>query len=319
MIRSIFLRTVAALLVGVLLLFVGMTPGGQYDVRDPAACVTHFTVLSDAHIEGNNFPRYQVFARAMQDVKKNQSGNAAVVFLGDSTMNGKVIENLLFYGTVRAFLKNENMLPVVGNHDIGNGEDDYETLQNRWYTFTEAFFGLKLTQPYYCININGCCYIMLGTESQEVNEMCISEAQFAWLEEILWYAEDTGRPAFVFSNYPTDDVVDENGNPTDRLTMMLTDYNKTNDLFCFVGHTHMPLSFHNDGFPEIYLPRLTELGGEDDREPTSHTGVGLEVEAYDTEVVLRARDFYRGEWKYDAADETMLEVTYPLKNPVTVQ
>ncbi|MBQ6267855.1 MAG: metallophosphoesterase [Clostridia bacterium] len=322
MIRSVFLRTVAALLVGVLLLFVGTTPGEPYDVKDPEACFMNFTVLSDAHIEGNNFPRYQVFARAMQDVKRNQSGNAAVVFLGDSTMNGQVFENLLFHGTARRYLKNDNVLPVVGNHDIGNGQGDYQTLQNRWYAFTEAFFSRKLTQPYYYDVIDGCCFIVLGMEAQEVYEMRMTEAQFAWLEEVLKVAADSGRPAFVFSHYPTDDAVDENGNPTDRLTKMLAAYNETHDLFCFVGHTHMPMylfwSFHTyDGFPETYLPRLTELYGDDD-EPGKDTGVGLVVEVYENEVVLRARDFYRGEWKYDTADETMCEVVYPLKHPVTV-
>ena len=323
MIRSVFLRAAAALLVGVLLLFVGTVPGEPYTVKDPAACVMDFTVLSDAHIEGNNFARYQVFARAMQDVKKNQSGNAAVVFLGDSTMNGQIIENLLFHGTVRAFLKDENILPVVGNHDIGNGEGDYETLQNRWYAFTETFFGRKLTHPYYYEVIDGCYFIVLGMEAQEVYEMVMTEAQFAWLESVLKEAAASGRPAFVFSHYPVDDAVDENGHETDRLTKMLAAYNETNDLFCFVGHTHMPMylfwSFHtDDGFPETYLPRLTALSGEDD-EPYKDTGVGLVVEVYENEVVLRGRDFYRGEWKYDTGDETMLEVTYPLKNPVTAQ
>ena len=102
---------------------------------------------------------------------------------------------------------------------------------------------------------------------------------------------------------------------------MLAEYNKENDIFCFVGHTHMPMylfwSFHtSDGFPETYLPRLTDLGGESDNDPFEDTGIGLEVEVYENEVVLRARDFYRGEWKYDTYSDAMCEVTYPLKNPV---
>ena len=61
-----------------------------------------------------------------------------------------------------------------------------------------------------------------------------------------------------------------------------------------------------------------DQSGEDD-EPYKDTGVGLVVEVYENEVVLRGRDFYRGEWKYDTADKTMLEVSYPLKHPVTAQ
>ena len=320
MIKNIFLRTIAAVVVSVLLLFVGSAPGENYDVKSPDECALHFTVLSDVHVESNNIPRYKVFANSLKNVKKNQSGNDAVVFLGDSTMNGQFFENLLFHGTVRSVLKKENILPVVGNHDIGNGEGDYGKLQNRWYTFTEAFFGKKLNKPYYYEVIDGCYFIVLGMEAQEVYEMMMTEEQFAWLEGVLGEAAESGKPAFVFSHYPTDDVIDENGNSTDRLTDMLAEYNRTNDLFCFVGHTHMPMylfwSFHtSDGFPETYLPRLTDLGG-DDKEVVDSTGVGLEIEVYENEVVLRARDFYRGEWKYDKYDNAMCEVTYPLKNPV---
>ena len=154
--------------------------------------------------------------------------------------------------------------------------------------------------------------------------MMISEAQFVWLETVLEQAAASGKPAFVFSHYPADDVIDEDGNPTRRLTELLASYNRSHDIFCFVGHTHMPLflfwSFHDDeGFPEIYLPRLTDLGGENDRDLLPRTGDGLEIEVYANEVLVRGRDFYRGEWKYDAIDETMCEVIYPLKHPVTAR
>ena len=321
MIKSVFLRMIAAVVAGILLLFVGTAPGDNYEVRNPENCAVHFTVLSDVHIESNNFARYKVFGRALKDVKKNQSGNDAVVFLGDSTMNGQFFENILFHGAVRSVLKNENILPVVGNHDIGNGKGNYEKLEKRWYTFTEAFFGKKTEHPYYYEVIDGCYFIVLGMEAQKVYEMMMSEEQFTWLEGVLEQAAQSGKPAFVFSHYPTNDVIDESGEPTDRLTNMLAEYNKDNDIFCFVGHTHMPMylywSFHtSDGFPETYLPRLTDLGGESDNEIVDNTGVGLEVEVYENEVVLRARDFYRGEWKYDTYSDAMCEVTYPLKNTV---
>ena len=103
---------------------------------------------------------------------------------------------------------------------------------------------------------------------------------------------------------------------------MLADYNRENDLFYFCGHTHMPLylfwSFHtSDGFPEIYLPRLTELSGADDHEVFGNTGVGIEVEVYENEVLVRGRDFYRGAWRVDDEDTGELcEMTYTLKHPM---
>ena len=322
-IKNYILRFFAAVMAGVLLLFAGQTSGGGWTARKPDDCKLTFSVLSDVHVEGNNFERYKIFARALQDVKRN-AANDAVVFLGDSTMNGQHIENLLFHGAVTSVLgKDATVLPVMGNHDIGNGDGDYETLQNRWYTYTEAFFGRKLQHPYYYEVINGCYFIVLGMEAQLVYEMVITDEQYAWLEGVLAEAAESGKPCFVFSHYPTDDAIDAQGNSTYRLVNMLADYSRQHDLFAFVGHTHMPMhlwwSFHNtDGYPETYLPRLTDLAGENDNEAYEDTGVGVQVEVYENEVVIRARDFYRGEWKTDTWEDDfpLMEVTYSLKNPI---
>ncbi len=320
-IKSLFLKFAAAIITLVMLIPAGSGKTAEYDVSEPGSCKLNFTVLSDSHIEGNNFARYQVFVRALQNVKKNKSGNDAIIFLGDNTMNGQTIENLLFHGAASMLLGGENILPALGNHDIGNGEGDYKTLQNRWYDYTAAFFGRQLERPYYYEVVDGCFFIVLGMEAQEVYEMYISDEQFAWLEGVLEKAAQSGKPAFIFSHYPANDVVDATGEETSKLTDMLAQYNEEHDLVSFVGHTHMPLylfwSFHDDdGYPEIYLPRLTELAGSGDNEIYKESGIGIEVEVYENEVYVRGRDFYNGEWRYDSADETMCEMTYNLKNPV---
>ena len=322
LIKSFGLRALALVVSVVMVLVAGIATGERYDVRDPENCKLNFSILSDSHIEGNNFPRYQVFTHCLQDVRRNKSGNDAVIFLGDNTMNGQIIENTLFHGAAHMLLPGQKMLPVVGNHDIGNGNGDYNKLQTRWYDYTRAFFGKDLEHPYYYDVIDGCYFIVLGMEDQLVYEMTMTDAQFAWLEDVLQKAAGSGKPVFVFSHYPADDAQDENGNSTNRLTEMLADYNKEHDLFYFCGHTHMPLylfwSFHNsDGFPAIYLPRLTELAGADDHEVFDNTGIGIEVEVYENEVLVRGRNFYTGQWRVDDKDTGELcEMTYTLKNPL---
>ena len=302
-----FLRAVSALAaIGMLLVSAGLSRGESYDVREPETCLLNFSVLSDSHIEGNNLMRYKVFAAALQDVKRCKSGNDAVVFLGDNTMNGHHFENMLFHGTAALLLRGGTILPALGNHDIGNGQGDYETLQNRWYDYSAAFFGVEPGKPYYYRVIDGYYFIVMGMQGQEVYKMPVTDAQFAWLEDVLQLAAESGKPAFLFKHYPSDDAADENGKYTDRLIRMLASYSREHDLFSFVGHTHMPMgldwSFHtDDGFPETYLPRLTELGGEKDNQPHKGTGVGLAVEVYEHTVVLRARDYYRGAWKTDTS------------------
>ena len=320
--KAVFLRFFALLVSSVMLLFSGVSQTAEYDVRDPEACLLNFSVLSDSHIEVTNPTRYKVFSYCLQDVKKNLRGNDAVVFLGDNTMNGQTMEHLLFNGAVRTILKNETVLPVMGNHDIGNGEGDYEKLQTRWYDFTAAFFGKKLTHPYYSQVIEGYTFIVLGTEAQTVHELVMSDAQYSWLEGVLEEAAGSGKPVFVFCHFPSDYAETETGKYDERLMDLLAEYNETNDLFYFCGHTHMPLylywSFHSsDGYPEIYLPRLTELGGSDDDEIFRNTGIGMEVEIYENEVLVRGRDFYRGEWRIDDEETGELcEMTYTLKNPI---
>lgn len=322
--KSLVLRLIGGLIAVVMLVAVGVNKTEPYDVRDPEKCRLNFSVLSDAHIEGNNTPRYKAFVQSIQNVKKNKSGNDAVVFLGDNTMNGQHIENLLFHGAVALQLRGEKVLPVIGNHDIGNGNGDGEKLQQRWYDYTKAYFGKTLENPYYYEVIDGCYFIVLGMEAQRVYEMVMSEAQFTWLEGVLKKAGESGKPAFIFSHYPADDVEDETGKSTDRLVNMLAAYSEEHDLFSFVGHTHMPLrlfwSFHSsDGYPETFLPRLTELYGEDDHEFGIDTGVGLEVEVYEQEVVLRGRNFVTGTWFEDPWDDVLCEKTYPLMHAYPAQ
>ena len=321
-VKSFFIRAFALIVSAVMVLAAGFATGDRYDVRNPESCKLNFSILSDSHIEGNNFPRYKVYTHCLQDVAKNKSGNDAVIFLGDNTMNGQIIENTLFHGAAKMLLPCQKILPAMGNHDIGNGNGDYSKLQNRWYDYTRAFFGKDLEHPYYYDVIDGCYFIVLGMEEQLVYEMTMTDAQFAWLEDVLQKAAGSGKPVFVFSHYPADDAQDENGKSTERLVDLLADYNKDHDLFYFCGHTHMPLylfwSFHeSDGFPEIYLPRLTELAGADDHEVFGNTGIGIEVEVYENEVLVRGRDFYRGQWRVDDEDTGELcEKTYTLKHPI---
>lgn len=317
--KGAVLRILAYLLCAVMLIGVGVGVGGSaHDVKSPADCKLNFAVLSDSHIEGNNYTRYKVFARCLQDVNKNQSGNDAVVFLGDNTMNGNSTESMFFHGTVAQILKGQKVVPVLGNHDIGNGEGDYEALQNRWYTYTNAFFDKKLTTPYYCDVIDGFYFIVLGTEEHTSNSMTLSDAQLTWLRGVLEEAARSGKPTFVFSHHPERASYRANPDYPYSLTDILTEYADTHDLFYFSGHTHRTLTsssistYYN--FPETSLPCLTRLTGEKDNVIPDDTGCGVEVEVYENQVVIRGRSFYFGEWATDG--NGVIEKTFTLKNPV---
>ena len=315
---SPILRILTTMLSLIMLMTAGTGGGKEHDVKEPDACKLNFSILSDSHIEGNNFARYKVFVRCLRDVKKNKSGQDAVVFLGDNTMNGNTGESLLFHGTVSLLLKDETVLPALGNHDIGNGQGDYAALQNRWYSYTKAFFGKKLTVPYYYEVIDGYYFIILGTEDHTVNDMALSEAQLIWLQKTLEEAAGSGKPAFVFSHHPERASFRLDADSPYRLTDILTEYAETNDLFYFSGHTHRTLThssfaaYYN--FPETSLPCLTTLTGEKDDQIHEGTGFGVDVEVYGSEVVIRGRNYYAGEWAVDS-EGAPLEAVYSLKRP----
>lgn len=317
--KSFFLRAIAMIVsVSALLLFAGgVAPTEPYDLQDPEACVLSLTVFSDVHVESNNYPRYKVFANSLRDAKQNKSGSDAFLFLGDSTMNGQNIENLMFHGTVARLLKGQKVIPVPGNHDFGNGYGDFDKIQSRWYDYTEAFFGLKLTTPYYREIVDGFYFIVLANEQQNIDAMHMSEDQYAWLELMLEDAARSGLPTFVLAHYPPRMAAPIDPESTYDLCGILADYNREHDLFYLCGHLHDPpqaSSFHAwSGFPEAYLPMLTELTAE--REIFDQTGFGELVEVYPDRVVFRVRNFYFGEWVQ--LDGAPMEASYPLKNPIS--
>ena len=112
--KGFILRVISMIVTAAMITF--FAPGGArreaFDVTDPNACLLDLTVFSDVHVEGNNYPRYKVFVECLRDAVKNKSGSDAFLFLGDNTMNGQNIENMIFHGTLAKFLKNETVIAL---------------------------------------------------------------------------------------------------------------------------------------------------------------------------------------------------------------
>ena len=93
-----------------------------------------FTVLSDVHVEGNNKEKFELFGEGIRDI--NSAGkNDALIFLGDNTMNGQVLELSAFWGLLKEHNQIDNILMVTGNHylcpsDYNTGT--YEDLRDRF-------------------------------------------------------------------------------------------------------------------------------------------------------------------------------------------
>lgn len=321
MIRSFFLRIVSLIVGGAMLLLVapGVKPSQPYDVKDPDECRLCLTVLSDVHVEGNNYPRDRVVADSFKDFKNNVHGSDALLFLGDSTMNGQHIENMILHGMFSLLVKDQRVIPVAGNHDFGNGEGNFEKIQRRWYDYNKAFFDVDLDKPYYSTVVNGFLFIVLANEQQDIETMHMSEEQYEWLEETLAEADGSGLPVFVLAHYPPNWSAPIDPDSTYDLRAILAPFNRNNDLFYLCGHLHVTPgggSFPTwNGFPTAYIPSLTKL--DENGQIFEETGYGEMLEVYPDRVVFRIRNFYRGEW--GQLDGAPFEREYLLKNPITTR
>ena len=318
-IRYFPLRVLALFIAVFTILFFGKSGGEAYQLRDPENCKFHFTVLSDVHTEAINEPRSRAIVESLQRVTKCDTPNDAILFLGDCTTNAQYIENLIFHGLNEVLLRNETIIPVLGNHDAGNGEGNPAMYMNRWYRFVEAFYGLKLEHPYYYRVVNGYYFIVLGSEANTVGEGVISNAQFAWLEDTLAQAAESGKPAFVLFHFPPNCVMDENHEITNRLSEILSDYYREHDVFYLCGHYHFSLNLGTfrlqNGYPYVNTPSLSRLSSDDPPAMDEQTGEGFEVEIYEDSVLMRGRNFRLCEWVYE--NGRPVERSYTLKNPIT--
>lgn len=285
----------------VLILLSMMTPGlggsdAAYQAEKPDELIMSFAAVSDIHVETNNPKSYQAYKDILDGIEAGENVDAAL-FLGDNVMNGQLLENVLFYSALKAVNPTENNLVVMGNHDVGNGTGDYDYHCGSFLNNNNLYLGNKLTAPYYYRIINGCYFIILATEDNTVNECTMSKEQLTWLEGILDEASAENAPVFVFNHHPLYYLT---GVESDALAKLLDRYD---DVLYIHGHIHDELgedNFSNQGGVDtINLPRSSEVV---DYEP----GDGIVVEVYEDEILVRGRDFIKGEWIEG------LEYRYPL-------
>lgn len=291
-----FKKIFALIITAVMFIGVGSNGAPAHTVLNEETCRLCISTISDVHVEGNNIPRYNVYGRILKDTKNNSFGSDVTLFLGDNTMNGQEIESLLFYGALAKTNLPGELVVVPGNHDVGNGEGDFDKLKSRFLTFNNYVIGNKIENSYYYKVVDGYYFIVLSPDDLCVYDLPISIEQQQWFEDTLALASQSGKPIFVCAHHPIYDVELASG---DDIYDILQQYR---NLFWVSGHTHFgpangwTFDIYN-GVNEVNLPRCTELGGESDKEIGDWTGYAAQLEVYDGEVIGRVRNYYTGEWE----------------------
>lgn len=250
-----------------------------------------FSVISDIHMESNNPDRLKRFPKILMDISGAKRKNDALILLGDNTMNGQFIEHCVLTAQLKLFANAKNILPVMGNHEIFTPENGYEKGSRKFRMFAGYLAGEKLDKTYYSKEINGCRFIVLGSEADMGVQAYLSDEQLSWLDSLLAEADKNGNPSFVFCHFPIEGTVvsfwQEGmiGKQGERLYEILTSHK---NVFYFSGHLHNEVTVsgvtQKDGVTFIDLPCLL---GE---------GVGCEAEYHDGTVELRMRNHETGEW-----------------------
>lgn len=300
---SCILKIIAA----VLAVFIFSSSGeiASYEPLDRDNLKLNFTVISDGHIEGNNSQRHKNYGEAFCDMAAAEEISKALVMVGDNTMNGQGIEEAMLYGLMNKYNKIENVLMAVGNHEVCRDDTDFEKLEKRFIKYNNAFLEHIIDKLYHSQVIDGYHFIILATDRNSGVEQYISDEQFEWLDNELKTAAESGNPVFVFNHWPMNDTFSEVwpeghvGEQSERLYQFLTKYD--NRVFLFTGHLHMGI-FENDyGIKEdgkITYINVPSFGSENDDgdADVQDTGMGLQVEVYDTQLIVRIRNFVTHQW-----------------------
>lgn len=258
----------------------------SYSAERPDELITSFAVVSDIHVETNHPEPYNSLKGVLQGIKVGKDIDA-VVYTGDNVMNGQVLEDAFFYSAVRAVMPAKNNYVITGNHDLGNGEGDYSKFRSNFILCNKLVLGNDIDELYYYKVVNGCYMIFMSSEDLCVGDYVISDEQLNWLKGVLDEAQAANAPILVFNHHPIYLVRDRDYR---EIALLLQKYD---NLVYFHGHYHNQLT--TDSFYEwhgvdcINVPRATE---NSDYDP----GSGLVVEVYEDEIVVRSRDFIKGEW-----------------------
>ena len=256
-----------------------------------------FSVISDVHMQSLLLPQLRGFARALRDAGGAQTPQDALVLLGDNTNNALAVQYLAFYGVLSHYNKAGHTLVAMGNHDVSSSI--YTTAQTTamhdffYRTYTGTYTGEEPAKPWHWERVNGYDLIVLGDELPEAfTDAVISPEQLDWLAARLDAAQ-AGKPVFVFLHQPLNHVGEWGaiGAPSEALRALFESHD---NVFVFNGHMH-------DSLEEV---NVTQVGGVTYINTPSllqqlPRGVGWQVEVYDGQVALRARNFIQGKWLED--------------------
>ena len=257
-------------------------------------------VTSDTQIADYTVGRDKNVYASVQDMLNSECTVDAFLCAGDIGESGTQSE----YNRVCDYLMPlrdngvvENFVFTLGNHDtryrnINQVTERFLALQNSFNSEENA-----VNTRSFAYKVNGYTVISLSTDVALNDCQSFSKETFQWIDKTLAEATADGKPVFVINHFPFDGT---HGIPEDDddetiggdSTKLRKIFDKYDNVFFFCGHTHKRFGDQTvekvGNFYSINVPALFS------------SGCGFFVEVTDNEVLLRGRDFSKGEWRTDA-------------------
>jgi len=251
-------------------------------------------VVSDLHISATQTYRRRRFEHVLASIAALAPSTAALVVVGDMTDYGMPWEYGLFARAVRrSALSGTRLVCAFGNHE-------YRIPPYRldWHRFSRR---IGIAHPYHDTMVESIHLIALAGDAKpdRWDHGCLSEAQLAWLEQLLADDDRTETTAFVFNHEPLFDTV-EGSHPdqqsgdsivNDRALRAVLDRHPR--AFVFTGHSHYRLDARRVGTGPVFA-NTGAIGYDENYGKNFAQGWFICVTA--DEVIMRGRDFIQDTW-----------------------
>lgn len=179
-------------------------------------------VVNDTHTL--SFNQASALTRALHDA--NNRNSSVFVINGDITNDGMKTQ-IDWTKEMVAEIAEYPVYYTIGNHDIRWQPGG---LEQTTYHFTNDY---GMPGLYYDTWVDGYHLIMLGSEVEDSDYICLSDAQLDWLEEKASEGADANKPIVVFSHQPMEFV------KTDAMKNRLKEiFSKYPQIIFTTGHMH---------------------------------------------------------------------------------
>ena len=275
--------------------------GKAYSPKEPDRILMNAVLAADLHTDGNTFrDRNVTLTKAFAGVSRSPAD--AYILAGDITNSAAECEYVNLRAMINLFRRGARVVPEMGNHDSGGtsvgtaGEKPFSVAEARFRAFLR-YCDVPCERNYYSLEVKGFRFIVLGTEAMYNDDAYLSPAQLAWLDRELSDAPDS-RPGFVIAHQPPRGINGADkpeaclGAQSDEVLDVLKKHAAKKPVLYISGHMHREFgerSFESPA-PGLYFLNLPSFLYDDGG------GLGAALEVYPDRILIRPRNFIRGEW-----------------------